>query len=92
MPPDKETIRRMAFDFGFDVVRFTAAVTTGQTQARLHAFLDDGLHGDMAWMSETAARRADPKVLWPEAKSVVVVGLNYGPDHDPCELLQVCSL
>ena len=88
MPPDKETIRRMAFDFGFDVVRFTAAVTTGQTQARLHAFLDDGLHGDMAWMSETAARRADPKVLWPEAKSVVVVGLNYGPDHDPCELLQ----
>jgi epoxyqueuosine reductase len=87
-PPDKETIRRTAFDFGFDVVRFTAAVTSNQTQTSLRAFIDDGLHGDMAWMSETAARRADPKVLWPEAKSVVVLGLNYGPGHDPRDLLQ----
>ena len=37
----------------------------------------------MAWMADTADRRADPHVLWPQVRSVVMVGLNYGPDEDP---------
>ncbi|MCH8889724.1 MAG: tRNA epoxyqueuosine(34) reductase QueG, partial [Myxococcales bacterium] len=42
-----------------------------------------GLHGDMAWMADTQARRAAPKALWPEAQSIVVLGTNYGPRGDP---------
>jgi len=88
MSPSKETIRHFALDLGFDVVRFTAAATSHQTQNRLRSFLGQGLHGDMAWMSDTAERRADPQVLWPDARSAVVVGLNYAPDCDPRDLLQ----
>jgi epoxyqueuosine reductase len=42
----------------------------------------------MAWMAETFARRADPKILWPEARSVVMLALNYGPRGDPLAALK----
>ena len=41
----------------------------------------------MDWLTESAPRRADPRVLWPEVRSIVVLGMNYGPDHDPLALL-----
>ena len=50
---------------------------------RLAEWLAEGRHGEMAWMADTLARRAHPKALWPEAKSVVMVALNYGPGEDP---------
>ena len=53
----------------------------------LRQFLSLGYAGDMAWLSRTAVRRAAPRALWPEARSVVVVALNYGPAHDPLRLL-----
>ena len=37
----------------------------------------------MAWMAANADRRGDPRMLWPDVRSVVMLGLNYGPDHDP---------
>ncbi len=40
-------------------------------------------HGTMDWMPETAQRRSHPHHLWPEAKSAIVLGMNYGPDSDP---------
>ena len=55
---------------------------------RLEQFLADGAHGDMIWMETTAERRGDPRALWPEVRSVVMLGLNYGPDHDPLQILQ----
>jgi epoxyqueuosine reductase len=42
----------------------------------------------MDWLAATAGRRTDPQVLWPDARSVVMLGLNYGPDRDPLEILQ----
>jgi epoxyqueuosine reductase len=81
--PDKEAIREYGFGLGFDVVRFARAQTSRETQDRLKRFIADGLHGDMVWMAETLERRADPQTLWPEARTAIVVGLNYGPDHDP---------
>lgn len=39
----------------------------------------------MAWMAETAERRADPAVLWPDARSIIMLGLNYGPDENPLD-------
>jgi len=39
----------------------------------------------MDWMAETAERRADPRILWPEVRSIILLGMNYGPDCDPLE-------
>ncbi len=50
---------------------------------RLMQFVRQKRHGDMLWLETTAERRADPRVLWPEARSIVMLGLNYGPGHDP---------
>ena len=55
---------------------------------RLRAFLDAGAHGDMIWMAANAERRSDPRVLWPEVRSIVMLGLNYGPDDDPLDILR----
>jgi epoxyqueuosine reductase len=41
----------------------------------------------MDWMETTAERRANPAALWPEALSVVVLGVNYGPAEDPLAAL-----
>ncbi len=59
-----------------------------EAKARLERFLADGAHGDMVWMATTAARRASPLALWPEARSVIMLGMNYGPDEDPLAILE----
>jgi epoxyqueuosine reductase len=56
--------------------------------ARLRAFLDAGAHGDMIWMAANPERRSDPRVLWPEVRSIVMLGLNYGPDEDPLAIVK----
>jgi len=51
--------------------------------ARLAEWLASGAHGDMDWMAQTAERRADPRALWPLTRSIVMLGMNYGPDENP---------
>lgn len=51
--------------------------------ARLRDFVAQGRHGDMDWMRTHLDRRAHPTAMWPEAKSAIVAGMNYGPDADP---------
>jgi epoxyqueuosine reductase len=78
-----ERVRVRALAEGFDVVRIARAEAPPGAGERLHEFLAAGRHGDMGWMDANSERRADPTVLWPEARSIVMLGLNYGPDHDP---------
>ncbi len=59
-----------------------------QAKARLERFLADGAHGDMAWLATTAERRASPLALWTEVRSVIMLGMNYGPDQDPLAILK----
>jgi epoxyqueuosine reductase len=56
---------------------------------RLRQFLAEGAHGDMDWMETTSARRGNPRALWPEVGSVIMLGLNYGqdPGNDPLAIL-----
>ncbi len=89
-PADPETardaIRDRALALGFDAVGFAAAALAQAAGDNLREFLNQGLHGDMGWLAATAERRGDPRALWPAAKSVVVLGMNYGPAEDPLAL------
>jgi epoxyqueuosine reductase len=87
-PPARPTelraaIRARALALGFDAVGFAPAVAAPEAGARLGEFLAAGMHGDMGWLAAKAERRRSPHGLWPEARAVVVLGMNYGPDHDP---------
>lgn len=72
-----------ARDKGFDACRVTTPDAIPEAPERLRAFLAAGYHGTMDWMEETRARRADPRVLWSDVRSIVLFGMNYGPDEDP---------
>jgi epoxyqueuosine reductase len=62
-----------------------------EAKQALERFLAAGRHGDMAWLATTAARRGDPRMLWPEVRSIVMLGMNYGPEHDPLAILNARS-
>ena len=81
------TIRTEALALGFDDCRVLRVVDAPRLADRLAAWLADGSEGDMAWMRETMERRADPGALWPEARSIIMLAMNYGPDRDALENL-----
>ncbi len=83
VPDAKARIEAEARSIGFDVLRVAEVESPWEAGARLLQFVDDGRHGDMGWMADTAERRSHPRALWPAARSALVLGLNYGPDHDP---------
>src|SRR5919202_2082461 len=78
----EEKARELGF-CAFGVARADAAPKAGE---RLRQWLDEGAHGDMLWMAETAERRASPSGLWPEVKSVISLGMSYAPASDPLAL------
>ena len=82
-PDLRDAIRRRAAELGFDACRFTGVTAPWPAAARLEEFLSAGRQGDMDWMASTAGRRSHPQALWSDARSAVVLGLNYGPDADP---------
>ena len=68
---------------GFDVVGITRPDAIPRAPERLQIFLGDKYHGSMDWMETRADERADPQTLWSEVRSVIMLGMNYGPDSDP---------
>ncbi|TRC76233.1 tRNA epoxyqueuosine(34) reductase QueG [Mesorhizobium sp. WSM4307] len=68
---------------GFDGIAVTTPDAIPLAPARLAEFVADGFHGSMDWIAETIARRSEPSTLWPDVRSIVVLAMNYGPDHDP---------
>src|SRR5206468_4193221 len=75
----REAIREQALAIGFDAVGFAPAHLAQEARDGLREFIERGYHGDMGWLAEHSARRGDPQTLWPETKTVVVLGVNYGP-------------
>ena len=91
LPPDSPALiaelRARAKTLGFEAFGITAATARPDLPEKLAAALEAGWHGDMDWMAETRERRGSPGALWPEARSVVMLGVNYGPTGDPLETL-----
>jgi epoxyqueuosine reductase len=80
-------LAEQARTLGFSTLGVTRPDAIPEAKARLDAFLADGAHGDMTWMETTRERRGAPRDLWPAAGSVIMLGVNYGPDEDPLAIL-----
>ena len=78
-----KALRADARELGFDACRILRAADAQDRRAALAEWLAGGCEGDMGWMRETAERRAHPGALWPDVRSVIVLGVNYGPADDP---------
>ena len=76
---------------GFDICAVTAADLPPSVAAGLDDYIGAGHHGDMGWLADSRDRRITPSAMWPEARSAVIFGCNYGPDHDPMENLSAAS-
>jgi epoxyqueuosine reductase len=74
----REAIRAEALARGFDAVGFAEAHLADSARADLAEFLARGYHGEMAWLASNAERRGDPQALWHDARTVIVLGINYG--------------
>ena len=83
-----ELLRAEAGAVGFDLCRICRPWDVGHVPARLAAFLDRGYHGQMSWLEDRAEWRGAPDRLWPEARSVIVLGESYTPEHDPLAVLE----
>jgi epoxyqueuosine reductase len=79
----KTAIIARARALGFDAIGFTAATLGPRQREGLREYLAAKHHGGMAWMAVREEQRADPQGLWPEAVSVISLGLSYAPEGDP---------
>ena len=84
----KTALARQARALELDAIGITDPDAIAGVRERLEAFLDAGAHGEMDWLADNPARRADPKVMWRDVRSVIMLGVNYGPDEDPLMILQ----
>jgi len=76
-------IEEKARALGFDAVGFLEAAPETARSRNLQHFLEKGHHGDMAWLAREPERRANPTALWPNARGVIVLGMNYAPADAP---------
>ena len=76
-------LKDRAAALGFDACQICRADEAWPASDRLEAFVEAGYHGQMTWMETTLARRSRPTAMWSDAKSAIVLGLNYGPEYDP---------
>jgi epoxyqueuosine reductase len=60
---------------------------SAQARDGLARFLDEGQYGDMEWMATHRERRGDPRAMWAQVRTVIMLGVNYGPDRDPLSVL-----
>ena len=84
----KQRLMAKARELGFVAVGFAPAVDDPLRARRLREWLAAGLHGDMEWMESRADVRQGPQAMWPEAKSVIALGMSYAPEIDPLALAE----
>lgn len=73
---------------GFDCIGITEPGTIENAGKHFLEFIASGGHGDMDWLANQPERRVDPRGLWADVRSVIMLGVNYGPDQDPLAILQ----
>ncbi len=84
----KKALQKRAQAAGFDAVGVTTPERVDQAGEGLMQYLAAGHHGDMDWLAATADRRRHPHALWRDARSIIMLGMNYGPSGDPLSVLK----
>ena len=84
----KAALASEARALGFDCVGVTSPDAIADAAGHFRAFLHAGAHGEMDWLAANPERRADPRGLWPAVRSVIMLGVNYGPDENPLAILE----
>jgi len=87
----KNALSGKALELGFDCIGVAAPDAIAQAARHFHEFLEAGAHGDMDWLARNPERRTDPRGLWADVRSVIMLGVNYGPEDDPLAILQARS-
>lgn len=88
----KEKVISRALDEGFVMARVCTPDAVPEVAPRLEEFVNEGRHGQMAWMAERMHWRGNPAALWPDARSVIMLAESYAPDYDPLPLLEQTDL
>lgn len=84
----KERLVQQALEMGFVGCRICRPSDVPEMPERLEAFLAAGHHGQMGWLEDRKAWRGDPAVLWPEARSIIMLAESYAPEQDPLAVLE----
>ena len=85
-PSLSAALQAQAHALGFVACGIAPATNDARAAARLGEWLDAGMHGEMAWMADRQHHRRGPQSLWPEARSVIALGMSYAPTGDPLAL------
>ena len=78
----KETIRQHALALGFDDCHFTTAAPP-ESAPHLQSWLSEKRHGEMNWIERNAAKRVDPQLVLPNARSVICLAVSYHLNTEP---------
>lgn len=81
----KKEIKAQAKNHGFSLARITSPNSIPQAKKSLIDFLKNGFHGQMDWLEKRSSWRSNPKELWPEVSSIIMVTENYTPEEDVLE-------
>jgi epoxyqueuosine reductase len=84
----KVALAQQARALGFDCTGVTDPGAIAQAGKYFHEFIETGGHGDMEWLAANPQRRSDPRELWSDVRSVIMLGVNYGPNEDPLAILR----
>jgi epoxyqueuosine reductase len=84
----KAALAREAQTLGFDCIGITEPGTIEKAGAHFLEFIASDGHGDMDWLASQPERRVDPRGLWADVRSVIMLGVNYGPDENPLAVLE----
>ena len=84
----KTKLTAEAKTLGFDCIGVTEPGSIETAGKHFLEFIASGGHGDMDWLAAQPERRVDPRGLWQDVRSVIMLGVNYGPDADPLAILE----
>ena len=84
----KQAIIDQAQAEGFSLCRFTDPDSIPHVPDKLSDFINAGYHGQMSWMADRQTWRANPRALWPDAQTIIMLGESYAPEHDPTDILK----
>ncbi|MEM6384980.1 MAG: tRNA epoxyqueuosine(34) reductase QueG [Pseudomonadota bacterium] len=84
-PDITNKLKQEAERAGFAQCRVTLPDAIDYVPEKMRLFLKAGHHGQMTWLADRVKWRGDPRALWPDVKSIVMLAETYTPDHNPLD-------